>query len=83
MNDFIVYVVDECPYCDKLIELLEGQSLDYCAIRLENDSSILREVKEAYKWSTVPIVFKRNPQSFKLIGGYDNLTRELNKGWPK
>ena len=83
MNDFIVYVVDECPYCDKLIQLLEEGSLDYNAIRLEKGSDILEQIKTAYRWNTVPLVFRRNPRSFKLIGGYDDLKKALSKGWPK
>tara|TARA_R100001129_G_C5251775_1_gene228565 strand:+ start:244 stop:495 length:252 start_codon:yes stop_codon:yes gene_type:complete len=83
MNDFIIYVVDGCCYCDKLIDLLKNKSLDYTAIRLEKGSSVLQQVKEAYNWNTTPLIFKRNPRSFKLIGGYDDFNKMLNKGWPK
>jgi glutaredoxin len=83
MNDFIIYVVDGCCYCDKLIDLLKNKSLDYTAIRMEKDSSVLQQVKEAYNWNTTPLIFKRNPRSFKLIGGYDDFKKMINKGWPK
>ena len=83
MSDLIVYTVEGCCYCDKLIELLDTKSLSYNPIWLEKDSALLGQVKEAYGWSTVPIVLKRNNNSFKLIGGYDDFKSLLAKGWYK
>ena len=80
MNDLIVYAVEGCCYCDKLIELLDTKSLSYKPIWLEKDSAVLDQVKEAYGWNTVPIIFKRDNYSFKLIGGYDDLGDLLAKG---
>jgi len=82
-NDLIVYAVEACPYCDKLVELLEREHLGYDLVLLEKDSTVLEQIKKAYRWSTVPMVFRRNPRSFKLIGGYNDFKEQLDKGWPR
>jgi len=82
-NDLIVYIVEECPYCNKLIELLEREHLGYDLVLLEKDSTALEQIKKAYRWSTVPMVFRRRPRSFKLVGGYSDFKAQLDKGWAR
>jgi glutaredoxin len=83
MDNFIIYLVDDCPYCDKLVTFLEESNLSYTGIPIEKGSETLAQIKKAYDWHTVPMIFKKKPEGFVLLGGYDDLKKLLDKGWPK
>ena len=75
---YILFVKRECPYCVMAIRLLEEKNLNYKLVNLESDQKIiLQEIKDAYDWTTVPMIFYRNGNLTKFIGGYTDLLEEL------
>lgn len=81
-SKFLVYAIKECQYCVSAISKLEKSKLSYSVVYLEADSDIIKQIKEAYDWPTVPIIFKKeNSHFFKLIGGYDDLCKLISFGW--
>ena len=75
---YILFVKESCPYCTMAIQLLEEKNLNYKSIAFEPDQElVLQEIKSAYDWSTVPMVFYRNGDLTKFIGGYTDLLREV------
>ena len=60
--------------------MLEEREIAYRVINFESDDErILQEVKDAYDWSTVPIVFLVTEHDMRLIGGHDNLVEFLER----
>ena len=77
---YIIFIKPECPYCIKTIDLLKSKKKKYKAIKFKaGQEETLREVKEAYGWQTVPIVFLWRKDSLILIGGYTELSEHINK----
>ena len=70
------------------VELLEEAGLSYKKIIIGNNSPIQEEIKEAFAWKTVPIVFFKRTERFpeaslftnmyELIGGYTDLEKIVN-----
>ena len=85
---YVLSVKTTCPYCHMAVELLEEAGLPYKKIIIGSSSPIQEEIKEAFGWKTVPIVFfKRNekfPETslftnmYELIGGYTDLEKIIN-----
>ena len=75
---YIIFMKDDCPYCVNAVELLKSKGLDYHSIVFRSDQNdILSEVKDAYQWSTVPIIVSREGDHIKLIGGYTDLVEHV------
>jgi len=75
---YILFVKDECPFCVKAVELLGQKEKPYSLVQFDEDQrEVLKEIKEAYSWSTVPMVFFRDGQDIKFIGGYTDLQQWL------
>jgi glutaredoxin len=75
---YILFVKEECPFCVKALELLQSKGLNYKIVLFEpTQEEALREVKTAYEWDTVPMIFYRNGNLIKFIGGYTELAAEL------
>ena len=76
--NYIVFVRDDCPYCDDAIDLLIEKKLKYKVVRFQNDQRyLLNEIKNSFDWHTVPIVISRDGNNIQLIGGYDDLRKQL------
>tara|TARA_B100000287_G_scaffold13730_1_gene13895 strand:+ start:23406 stop:23603 length:198 start_codon:yes stop_codon:yes gene_type:complete len=61
------------------IDLLNEKGLQYKVVKFERDQlELLSEMKKAYDWKTVPMIFSRNGQDIKLIGGYTDLQKWLS-----
>jgi len=75
---YILFIKKECPYCVKAQALLDEKEIIYKAVNfsLEQDK-ILSEIKKAYDWATVPLVFRREGQKIELIGGYTELLKSF------
>ena len=74
----ILYVLKNCPYCIRALELLKDNKIKYTEIVVENN-----EEKELYKkqngMNTFPQIFmKVGRDNYLKIGGYDNLIETLN-----
>lgn len=75
---YILFVKGECPYCTMALRLLEERNLNYKLIKFEADQkTILQEMKDAYDWTTVPMIFYRNGNLIKFVGGYTDLLKEI------
>ena len=70
---FILYVKKDCPFCDLAAEEILKRDIDLAAIEVVKCEEILSELKAAYNWNTVPMVFLQQESSYQLIGGYDSL----------
>jgi len=77
--NYIVYVRDNCPFCVKSEELLHAKNLNHKIVNFSEDQvDILDEIKTAYSWSTVPMIFRREKNNIEFIGGYTDLEKLLN-----
>ena len=47
---------------------------------MHKQPKLLTEIKETYKWGTVPIVVEITEGQEKFIGGFTDLKEYLNKG---
>lgn len=75
---YIIFIKNDCPYCVDAASLLESKGLNYSSVVFRKDQEdILKEVKNAFEWQTVPIIVERNEGHTKLIGGYTDLVEYL------
>ncbi len=73
---YILFIKKECPFCVKAIQFLEEKKIEYSLVNFNHEQeSILQEVKNAYNWKTVPMIFSRDNDLVKLIGGYTDLIK--------
>ena len=77
--NYIVYVRDNCPFCVKAEELLNTKNLNYKIVNFSADQTqLLSEIKDAYGWTTVPMIFRREKTEIEFIGGYTDLEKILD-----
>jgi glutaredoxin len=75
---YILFIRASCPFCVKAQTLLEDNNLDYKTVDFApGQNEVLKEVKEAYQWNTVPMVFQREGELIKFVGGYTDLKKLL------
>ena len=73
-KEYIIYGKSSCPFCVMATELLNSEGKEYDFVDLQDKVSILSEVKEYYKHSTVPIVIRGDLEDrWVFIGGYTEL----------
>lgn len=73
-NRYILYIKESCPFCHKAIQHLNETEQNYNLITISSDSDLWDEVKGAYNWNTVPMIFKELDRGlYKFIGGYTDL----------
>ena len=73
---YVVYVKDTCPFCIKAQELLRIHEKEYQVISLDANPVLLENMKKAWTWKTVPMVFEftdNDPSATKFVGGYTDL----------
>ena len=77
--NYIVYVRDNCPFCVKAEKLLNTKNLNYKIVNFSDDQTeLLSEIKDAYSWPTVPMIFRREKNEIEFIGGYTDLEKILD-----
>ncbi len=75
---YILFVKKECPFCIDAIELLDQNKLLYKVVNFEPDQeNTLNEIKIAHGHSTVPMIFYRDKNDIKLVGGFTDLQKWL------
>ena len=75
---YVLYVKQTCPFCIKAQELLEKQDVNFKVVNFSAENQdVLEEIKEAYEWPTVPMIFKIE-EDIRLIGGYMDLTKHFD-----
>ena len=77
---YVLFTTKTCSYCLDAQELLEKNEKKFNVINFEQDQlQVLQEVKAAYDWPTVPMVFKIDDNgSIVLIGGFTDLQSHLD-----
>ena len=72
---YVMYIKKTCPFCVKAQRFLQEQKKDFKIVDFEENDNVLQNIKEAYNWSTVPMIFELEDQehNIKLIGGYTDL----------
>tara|TARA_A100001515_G_scaffold111331_1_gene92373 strand:- start:215 stop:460 length:246 start_codon:yes stop_codon:yes gene_type:complete len=78
---YVVFSRESCPYCHSAIELLEERDEQVKIVSFDDDQlEILQEVKSAYEWGTVPMIFEVNDNAqIKFIGGYTDLVSHFEE----
>ena len=78
---YVVFAKETCPYCVKAVELLEDKEQNFKIVNFEEDQTkILEDIKEAYQWKTVPMVFEISDNAaIKFVGGYTDLVAALDE----
>ena len=77
---FRVYTKSNCPYCQMAIQLLADNQKEFECYALDNQPRLLNEIKETYRWQTVPVIVEITEGKEKFIGGFTDLQEYLNKG---
>ena len=75
---YVLYVKDECPFCEDAQKLLNEYSEQYHIIDLTSSEKTWEDVKVAYGWQTVPMILAREDKFFVLVGGYTDLKEYLS-----
>ena len=74
---YVLYAKKTCPFCVKAEAFLQEQKKDFKIIDLEDHESVLQDIKEAYNWFTVPMVFAVGDE-ISFIGGYTDLIEHFD-----
>ncbi len=78
---YILFIKEDCPYCVDAVQLLEEKGMSFNTVVFDPEQEdVLKEIKTAYDWKTVPMVFYRNGSLIKFVGGYTDLLEELEDG---
>lgn len=76
---YVVFSKSSCPFCKKAEEMLINNNLDYHMIHFEETQKhVLQEIKQAFDWTTVPMVFEVSKRAeINFIGGCSDLEVHL------
>ena len=75
---FIIFCKATCPFCVSALQVMQEHNLSYSEVSFEPEQEqILSEIKGAYSWKTVPMIFSRTGDDIKFIGGYTDLLDHL------
>ena len=78
---YVLFVRESCPFCVKAKEILDLKGIEFKVVNFKEDQTdILQEIKKAYEWPTVPMIFQvRDNSSIKFIGGFTDLEKHLDE----
>lgn len=79
-NKYILYVKSDCPYCKEATKLLKEKNEKFSVLDLRTRPRVLKEMKQIYDWSTVPMVFYKEGNKIELVGGFTDLSERLANG---
>tara|TARA_B100000131_G_scaffold224532_1_gene216132 strand:- start:695 stop:946 length:252 start_codon:yes stop_codon:yes gene_type:complete len=75
---YIIFSKSSCPFCVAAIEAMQENKLDFKVVNFEPEQeSVLKEIKEAHEWGTVPMIFQRSGGDIRFIGGYTDFMNHL------
>jgi glutaredoxin len=77
---FRIYTKADCPYCQMAVTLLAREQKQFECYALDKQPELLSEIKNTYRWETVPIVVEITEGQEKFIGGYTDLKEYLDSG---
>ncbi len=78
---YVLFIKESCPFCIKAKETLKQSGAEFKIVNFEEDQAgILQEIKEAYEWPTVPMIFQvKDDTSINFIGGFTDLEKHLDE----
>jgi len=77
---YIVFGTDQCPHCEKAVDELQQRGLKYKSVCFDDGQrAVLKEIKDAYEWKTVPMIFQREGSNIQFIGGCSDLIQHLEQ----
>jgi len=75
---FVVFIRRDCPFCINAENTLREKNKDFKIVDFNDDQiTILKEIQDMYNWKTVPMIFRREGNDIKFIGGYSDLVEFL------
>lgn len=77
---FRLYTKADCPFCHSAIQLLAEHKKEFECYALDNQPKLLTEIKDTYRWETVPVILEVTAGQEKFIGGFTDLKEYLLKG---
>ena len=77
---FRLYTKTDCPYCQMAVRLLAEHQKEFECYAMDQQPKLLQEIKNTYRWNTVPVVVEITEGKEKFIGGFDDLKEYLLKG---
>jgi len=79
LKHFHIFATSTCPYCVEAIKLLEDSGHEYVLTILDKGAEYRNQLKNKWKWDTVPIVITRDVNgNEELIGGCSDLKAHFN-----
>ena len=77
MEYYEIYAWTDCPYCVEAKNLLMAHNKPFMFCCVDESDILLEFLKKKYKWSTVPMIIKKNTEdcSETFIGGYTDLLK--------
>jgi glutaredoxin len=77
---YVLYAKQTCPFCIKAQEFFVREGKEFKVVNFEeNHQNILQDIKEAYDWPTVPIIFEvEGSRNIRFVGGYTDLIKHLD-----
>jgi|TARA_R110002074_G_scaffold330599_2_gene501113 glutaredoxin 3 len=78
---YVLFIKESCPFCIKAKEILELKKVEFKVVNFEEDqTNILQDIKEAYEWPTVPMIFQvKEGSTIKFVGGFSDLEKHLDE----
>jgi glutaredoxin len=78
-GSYHLYILVECPFCEKAVKLLQQKKAKFAVTVLDNHQEMLEKIKQKYSHKTVPIVVKKTDDEEEvLIGGCSDLEQSFN-----
>lgn len=75
---YTAYVLLDCPYCEKAINLLTDKKLPFIAVIMDMNEEYVQQIKKDMNMKTVPIIVEHSETGTNhLIGGFDDLNKYL------
>ncbi len=76
---YILFVKETCPFCIKARDMLSERKIPFKEVVFQEDQlGMLEEIKDAYSWRTVPMIFYRDENKVEFVGGYTDLVEYVD-----
>ncbi|GEM02335.1 Glutaredoxin [Halolactibacillus halophilus] len=72
-NEVHVYVSDECDECDRMVDLLNKEAVDYELKNISSDKEHLRELQKQHVYATPALIVKGK----KVLGFQEQRIKQL------
>lgn len=76
MAKVLMYKKDPCPYCDRAVNFMNANGIDFDIVDLTGKPEEIDRIKHETGWMTVPIIMING----ELIGGYTDLKALADEG---